>query len=486
MLEDTGGILIYQEQVMQAAQILAGYSLGNADLLRRAMGKKKASEMAAQRANFIKGAADKNKVPEDQAGMIFDQIDKFAGYGFNKSHAAAYALIAYQTAYLKANYPVEFFAAAMNFELGDTDKLNVFRQELARHRINLLSPDINKSFPLFAVEAEGEKLSIRYALAAIKGVGDAAMRAVVAAREAGPFKDLFDLVERIDPRIINRKSMENLTTAGAFDSFNRNRAQTLAAVDMLLKHSHQKNDEKSSGQSNMFGGTADSSRPSLPMVKIWDDVTRLQYEFNALGFYLSAHPLDSYRAILDRMGVTPSADIAKSQRAMGPSRYKLAGIILGKQERTSKNGNKFAFMQMSDTGGAFEITVFSELLASKRDIMNAGVAVLVEVDAQAAQGGANAESANDLRFIARSIEPLAAAAERASLGIRIRLYETSPLPAIQKLLEATPKGRNKVLLQLELDDGEEAEIELPGSWQLTEAVKSNLRNIDNGLEVQEC
>lgn len=514
ILEDTAGILIYQEQVMQAAQILAGYSLGAADLLRRAMGKKKASEMAAQRANFIAGAFQKNNVPEDQAGMIFDQIDKFAGYGFNKSHAAAYALIAYQTAYLKANYPVEFFAAAMNFELGDTDKINMFRQELARNRIPLLPPDINRSFPLFAVETPENnavavagsehsertaeqsrqtngKASIRYALAAIKGVGDAAMRSVVLARtgaeQSRPFKDLFEFVERVDPRVINRKQMENLTTAGAFDGLNKNRAQVMASVDILLKHSHQSHDERASGQSNMFGGVEKSARPALPQVKAWDDLTRLKHEFGSLGFYLSAHPLDNYQAVLQRMGVVSASAVSGKYRATGPNRYKLAGIVVSKQERTSKNGNKFAFVQLSDAGGAFEVTIFSELLAAQRDKLEAGQGVLIEVDAQTGQagGGGAGEGAPDIRFIARNIEPLVQAAERAAQGIRIKLYEASALPDIKKILDAAPKGRGKVALQLELDDGEEAEIELQGSWLLSEAMKLDLRQAGGGLEVSE-
>ena len=488
ILEDTFGILIYQEQVMQAAQLLAGYSLGSADLLRRAMGKKKASEMAAQRANFIAGAAAKNNVPPDQAGTIFDQIDKFAGYGFNKSHAAAYALIAYQTAWLKANYPVEFFAAAMNFELGDTDKLNVFRQELVRHRITLLPPDINKSLPLFSVEEAEGKAAIRYALAAIKGVGDAAMQALVATRQSGgPFKHLFELAERVDARVINRKQLENLTLAGAFDQLNRNRAQVAASIDMLLKHSQQALAEKSSGQVNMFGTTPDAARPALPAMPMWPELVRLQYEFQALGFYLSSHPLDNYRALLERLNVTPAAQVAGKQRAGGPSRYKLAGVVLSKQERASKNGNKFAFVQLSDQGGAFEVTFFSELLAQRRDQLEPGQAVLVEADAQMGgqQGGGGPDGGgSDLRFIARSVEALAAAAERASQGIRIKLFEAAPLPAIQKLLAAAAPGRAKVLLQLELDDGAEADLQLPGAWQLNEALKASLRSL-GGVDVQE-
>ncbi len=486
MLEDTFGIMIYQEQVMQAAQLLAGYSLGAADLLRRAMGKKKASEMAAQRANFIKGAADHHNVPEDQAGMIFDQIDKFAGYGFNKSHAAAYALIAYQTAWLRANYPVEFFAAAMNFDRGDTDKLNLFRQELTRNRIQLLPPDINASFPFFSVEEKEGKYAVRYALAALKGVGQAAMQGVVTTRTAGRFQDLFDFAERVDAHAVNRKQMENLAAAGAFDSLNKNRAQVIAAIDILLKHSQKTQDEKSSGQSNMFALAEESAKPPLPQVKPWDELTKLKHEFSALGFYLSAHPLDNYRAILDRIGAVAPAEIAAKARTSGSTRFKLAGIVVSRQERVSKNGNRFAFLQLSDGQGTFEVTIFSELLAAKRDVMEVGQAVLVEADAQTnTQGGGDKEGGSDLRFIARGVEPLSEATARAARGIRIKLYDSAPLPDIQRILAAAPKGRAMVTFALELDEGEEAEIDLAGTWTLAEATKAALHQIGDGLEVVE-
>jgi len=483
ILKDTFGVFTYQEQVMQAAQVLAGYSLGSADLLRRAMGKKKASEMAAQRADFVEGAG-KNGIEDGPANFVFDLMEKFSGYGFNKSHSAPYALIAYQTAWMKANYTAEFFAASMNFEIGDTDKLNIFRQEIARHRIALLPPDINHSFPLFAVEPQGEDKppAIRYALAAIKGVGDAAMRALVKTREAGgPFKEPLEFAERVDARIINRKQMENLASAGAFDCFTRNRAQMLASIDFMLKHSQQSGCERESGQVNMFGG-GEATKPALPSAKPWDDLTRLQHEFQSVGFYLSAHPLDNYRAVLERMGVVPSASIAARMRASGPSRFKLAGVILGKQERTAKSGNKFAFVQLSDGGGTFELTVFSELLAARRDLLEAGQAVLIEADAQG--DTRNGADGAEIRFIARSIDPLAQAAERAAQGIRIRVYDTQEVGEIQKILQALPQGRGRVTLQLQLDD-EEAEMELPGAWQLTDAVKANLRQVGAGLEVSE-
>ncbi len=487
ILNDTFGILIYQEQVMQAAQILAGYSLGGADLLRRAMGKKKPEEMAAQRATFVAGAG-KNGISESQASLIFDQIDKFAGYGFNKSHAAAYALIAYQTAWLKANHPVEFFAAAMNFELSDTDKLNVFRQELARHGIALLPPDVNASRPLFTPERRADgKRAIRYALAAIKGVGMEAMRSLAAERDnGGKFSCLFDMAGRVDSRVINRKQMEGLAFSGAFDSLNRNRAQVLASIDLLLRHSHAMSDERASGQTNMFGGASggEASKPPLPAAKAWDDLTRLRHEFQSLGFYLSAHPLDAYSAVLDRMGVTQAAQAGGKLRALGPTRCKLAGIVTAKQERTSKSGNRFAFVQLSDTGGAFEITVFSELLAAKRDILEAGKAVFIEADAQTPSDG-KSDGGGDLRFIARSIEPLKELAARNSRGVRVTLYTPENAMEVKTILSKAPAGREKVSLLLDLDE-ETAEMDLSGAWKLSDEIKTSLRQVGDGLEVQEC
>ncbi|MDD2325392.1 MAG: DNA polymerase III subunit alpha [Alphaproteobacteria bacterium] len=486
ILTDTFGIMIYQEQVMQSAQFLAGYSLGGADLLRRAMGKKKPEEMAAQRANFIAGAV-KNSVDENQAGLIFDQIDKFAGYGFNKSHAAAYALIAYQTAWLKANYPVEFFSGAMNFEMNDTDKLGMYRQELARHGIALLQPDINKSFPTFMPEIqENGRGAIRYALAAIKGVGAAAMQSLVATRQAGgPFKDLFDLAERIDARVINRKQMEGLAMAGAFDSLCKSRAQVMAAIDILLKHSHALANEKASGQASIFGTMDIAPRPALPQAKAWDELTRLQKEFQSLGFYLSAHPLDNYKALLDRLGVVSSASVPARRLAGGSSRYKLAGIVMARQERTSKSGNRFAFVSASDATGSFEVTVFSDLLASTREILEGGQAVLIEVDAQGGVKPADGDgAASDLRYIARSFERLSDVAARMAKGVKINLYDGAVVPDIQKVLSTATAGRGKIMLALDLDD-EIAEVELQGAFLLSDELKASLRQIGHGLEVQE-
>jgi len=481
ILKDTFGIMIYQEQVMLSAQHLAGYSLGSADLLRRAMGKKIVEEMASQREIFVKGAV-KNGVDKNQAGLIFDQIDKFAGYGFNKSHAAAYALIAYQTAWLKANYPVEFFCGAMNFETNDTDKLGVYRQELPRHGIALLQPDVNKSFPQFMPEPqENDKKAIRYALSAIKGVGFAAMEAFVKSRGSKPFKDVFDLAQRIDPRVINRRQLEGLSMAGAFDSIIDSRSQMIASIDILLKHSHTIANEKESGQGNIFGDVEFAQKPNLPKAKMWDEITKLQKEFQALGFYLSAHPLDNYAALLERIGVVSVESIPALRKEGGSSRYQLAGIIMGIQERTAKSGNRFAFVQMSDATGSYEATIFSDTLSSCREILEAGEAVLVNVDVQG--GGRNSKN-EEIRYIARSFERLSDVAARKAKGIRIKLYDKELLSDLKDQIKSAKPGRGKIRISVDLDD-EIVELELDGAWLLTDAFKASLRQIGNGLEIQE-
>ncbi|MDP7344888.1 MAG: DNA polymerase III subunit alpha, partial [Alphaproteobacteria bacterium] len=342
--KDTYGVIIYQEQVMQIAQVFAGYSLGQADLLRRAMGKKIKVEMAAHRQTFTAGAMMRG-VDKARADYVFNLVDKFAGYGFNKAHSAGYALVAYQTAWLKANHPIAFMAAAMSLDRGNTDKLNIFRQELARLQTPLHRPNINRSDVDFVVEGE----VIRYALAAIKNVGAAAMTEVVEEREAnGPFRDLFDFADRIDPRSLNKRQLENLAKAGAFDSLDPNRAQVVAAVDLLLRHSNLMREEQASNQESLFGDEPVVSNPPLPVVAEWPMVERLQNEFEALGFYLSAHPLDAYAGVLEKARVVSHTELEARLRRGGGSHFKLAGTVLAKRERSSARGNRYAFVQLSD------------------------------------------------------------------------------------------------------------------------------------------
>src|SRR5665213_1162133 len=429
ILEETQGIIIYQEQVMEIAKVLSGYSLGGADLLRRAMGKKIQSEMDAQRETFVTGA-QAHGVGKGLAEHIFDQVAKFAGYGFNKSHAAAYALVAYQTAYLKANYPVEFMAASMSLDLGNTDKLNLFRQECTRLAIKALPPDINRSGPYFTVEQTAEGPAIRYALAAVKGVGSLAMKQIVAEREnGGLFKDLFDFAQRLDPRSFNRRQFEGLIKAGAFDALNRNRAQSFAAIEMLLRFAGAAAEERDSKQVNLFGdGKGQGARPSLPQSPDWTLVERLQKEFEAIGFYLSSHPLDAYAKSLQRLGVPRFADMPKQVFSGGASRLKLAGVIIGSKERTSARGNRYAFLQLSDMSGVYEVTVFSEVLRECRELMDTGQPVLVTVDVQ--------ENGDTLRLTAQRLEPLDKVAANAAAGLKLVLGESAALSALRSAMAA--------------------------------------------------
>ena len=435
ILKDTFGIMIYQEQVMQIAQVLSGYSLGGADLLRRAMGKKIQAEMDAQRKLFIDGAVGKG-VDGDQAGLIFDQVNKFAGYGFNKSHAAAYALVAYQTAYLKANYPVEFLAASMTLDLGNTDKLNTFRQELVRLKIRLLTPDINRSNAVFRVEVmpDGERV-IRYALAAVKGVGMQAMEALVKQREeSGRYTDLFDLARRLDTKVINKRQLENLTCAGAFDSLNANRRQVHGGIETLIRYAQAAVAERESGQSSLFGGGAGVTLkvPDLPKVADWDQLDRLAHEFNAIGFYLSAHPLDGFAKPLSRLRVVNSADLLKRASGGGSTRFPMAGVVINKQERVAKSGNRFAFVSLSDSTGVYEVTLFSELLATSRDLLEPGKSVVLMVDVQV-QG-------EDMRLTCHQVKPLEEEVAQAAEGLQIILSEPAAAPHLRNILDQIGRG----------------------------------------------
>ncbi|MBI3451962.1 MAG: DNA polymerase III subunit alpha, partial [Rhodospirillales bacterium] len=480
ILKETSGVIIYQEQVMQIAQVLSGYSLGGADLLRRAMGKKIKAEMEAQRKAFVDGATARGVQPA-QASSIFDQVAKFAGYGFNKSHAAAYALVAYQTAYLKANHPVEFIAASMTLDLGNTDKLNMFRQELDRLGIAVLPPDINRSEAIFAVEI-GDKTgrgAVRYALAAIRNVGLAAMEAVVAERKAnGPYKDLFDFARRLDAKHVNKRQLEGLAKAGAFDGIERNRARVFAAIETLLRHANAAAEERTTNQTNLFGG-ADAPAPklSLPQVTDWPLHKRLTNEFEAIGFYLSAHPLDAYAKGLQRLGVIRSSELAGRLAAGGAARVKLAGTLIGKQERTSAKGNRFAFIQLSDASGIFEVTVFSETLAAARELLASGKPMLVSADARV--------DADNIKLLAQSIQPLDDAVAHAAAGLRIALNDAGAVPGLTAAIGKERRGRGRISVVVDLGSEREVEIALPGAYMISPATRAALQAIPGVTEVYE-
>jgi DNA polymerase III subunit alpha len=478
ILKETFGVIIYQEQVMQIAQVLSGYSLGGADLLRRAMGKKIKAEMDAQRDHFVKGAVARG-VPEAQASSIFDQVAKFAGYGFNKSHAAAYALVAYQTAYLKANYPVEFIASLMTFDLDNTDKLNVFRQELDRLGIDMLPPDINKSRATFSVEVAepGAQGAVRYALAAAKGVGQAAMEAVVAERErGGQFKDLTDFARRLDVRQVNKRQLEALVKAGAFDSLELNRARVFAGIETILRFAASASDERTSNQSNLFGAGV-APKLALPQLPDWKLHERLQHEFEAIGFYLSAHPLDAYAKGLKRLGVIRSSELAARLRAGGAERVKLAGTVIGKQERTSAKGNRFAFVQLSDPGGVFEVTMFSELLAASRELLGSGKPLMISADARVEE--------DSIKLLGQSVQALDDAVAHAAAGLKIAISDVAALKPLAAAIAGERKGRGRIAIVVDLGGDGEVEITLPGAYQIAAQTRAKVQDLPGITEVQE-
>jgi DNA polymerase-3 subunit alpha len=485
ILKETHGIMIYQEQVMQIAQVLAGYTLGGADLLRRAMGKKIQSEMDDQRKTFVEGALIKG-VDRRRAELIFDQMAKFAGYGFNKSHAAAYGLVAYQTAYLKANYPVEFLAASMTLDMGNTDKLNQFRVELDRLGIALLPPDINRSGVNFTVEpgAKDGEPAIRYALAAVKGVGAQAMRDVIVEREAnGAFRDLFDFARRLDTRSFNRRQFESLTKAGAFAALNPNRAQTLAAADLLLRQASRAAEDRVSKQESLFGGIDGlgfggfAERPSLPVVEDWPPVEKLQHEFDAIGFYLSAHPLDPYGKSLERAGILRYADLPAALAARNSTRFKLAGIVVGKKERTSARGNRFAFVSLSDTSGVFEITVFSDVLSQARALLDGGQPLIVIVDVRSEE--------QSLRLTAQRIEPLDQVVAHAAAGLKVFVGAEDALARLKGLFQREAAGgRGRVTVVLDLPHNE-VEIALPGGFRVDPRIRAAVKSLPGIVDVHD-
>jgi len=472
ILKETYGIIVYQEQVMQAAQILAGYSLGSADLLRRAMGKKIKSEMDAQREIFVKGASARQIAPE-RASSIFDTIDKFAGYGFNKSHAAAYALVAYQTAYLKANYPVEFMAASMTLDMHNTDKLSSFKGELDRLGIKLLPPDVNKSDVTFAVDGN----AIRYALAAIKNVGAGAMEMLVKAREkGGPFKNVFDFANRLDTSIINKRLVENLVRAGALDSLEPNRASLMESVETILRHAQSSAQDRVSKQVSLFGGEQKEQQFSLPKVPDWRPMEKLSQEFDAIGFYLSAHPLDAYSGTLESLKVVKARDLEALTAQDCATPVKMAGTLVTKRERVNKRGNKYAFVMLSDDTGTFEVTMFSEVLAAGRDLLDGGTPMLLTLEAQLEQ--------EKVRLLVTRIESLEKAIAAKVRNLRLRVDPALPMGEFRDLMMADGRGKSRIVV-VTRSNGHEVEVALPGTYAIQPKTLAGLKNIPGVADIRE-
>ncbi|MBN9235230.1 MULTISPECIES: DNA polymerase III subunit alpha [Phyllobacteriaceae] len=471
LVKETQGVIVYQEQVMQIAQELAGYTLGQADLLRRAMGKKIRAEMDQQRGIFVSGAVERG-VAKPQADFIFDLLAKFADYGFNKSHAAAYAIVSYQTAYLKAHYPVEFLAASMTLDMSNTDKLADFRQDAMRLGIEVVAPSVMTSFRDFEV---GEN-KIFYSMAALKGVGDAAVEHIVERRGDGPFKSLADFCERIDPKVVGKRVFESLIMAGALDCFGHDRAQMMGGVERMMGLAALAQQNATSGQADIFGASlgAQSQALNLPLSEPWLAADRLYREFQVVGFYLSAHPLDEYKVALQKMRVQNWAEFSAAVKR-GASAGRLAGTVTAKQERKTRTGNKMGIVNFSDMTGQYEAVMFSETLAQYRDMLEAGKSVVITVAAEDRPEGVN------LRI--QTVQSLEDEASRIQKALRIFVRDAAPLNALAGQLGV--KGEGQVSFVLIKDGGQgEVEIELPNRYRISPQVASAMRAVPGVIEVE--
>lgn len=469
VLEATYGVPVYQEQVMRMAQEVAGYSLGEADLLRRAMGKKKLEEMIAQRKRFVEGAARTKGMAEPLANEIFDTMEKFAGYGFNKSHAAAYALVGYQTAYLKCHFPVEFLAASMSLDIGNTDKLAAFFQEAKRLRIPVLPADINSSGADFDVR-DG---AIVYALGALKGVGVEAMRHLMAVREeGGPFRDLYDLAERIDPRQVNKKAFESLARAGALDSLEPNRSRVLEAAPVLTQHANSSAGDRQGGQGGLFAEAEPALRPPLPSPKPWTAQQKLDEEFRSIGFYFSGHPLDDVLVSLDRDRITLIMEI--EDRAGEGRPLEMIGIVRARNDKSGRNGSKFSFLTVSDPTGERDVTVYSDALNQYGDLLRPGKAVAMTVSVK--------QNGEETRLIMeRAIELESARLSKPSGQLVVRLSSganPSELASVVRRLEGlSDPDRGSILLEMPLEDGRLVTVRLPQTYTISLKAQRALKEI---------
>ncbi len=478
ILEETYGIMVYQEQVMQIAQKMAGYSLGGADLLRRAMGKKIRAEMDTHRELFRDGAVARG-IPAEKAIEVFELMARFADYGFNKSHAAAYALLSYQTAWMKANHPVAFLAACMSLAREKTDKLAALRQEAGRLGVAVLPPDVNRSGADFGVEvaADGTQ-SIRYALAAVKRVGFAAMQAIEAARGPRPFADLADFAQRADARQLNKMQIESLAKAGAFDSLDGNRARVFGAAETLLRRAQLQAEEAASGQSGLFGGLfgAMPARETLrlPEVADWPGIERLGLEADAIGFHLTGHPLDAYAPMLRRLGVVP-ANMLESAAAQG--RVKVAGCVIDRKERPTRTGTKMAWVRLSDASGSCEVTFFSEVLSRTRDLLAVGQAVLVTADLRM--------EGEMLRVTAQDAVPLDRAAAEDRGLMRIWIERPEAVAPVRDLLARERGGRGRIVLLPALDETSAVEVALPEAYVVSPRLAQSLKQVRGVARVEE-
>ena len=481
ILQETQGIIVYQEQVMQIAQVMAGYSLGGADLLRRAMGKKIKEAMDAERPKFEEGAK-KNGVDAKKAREVFDLLEKFANYGFNKSHAAAYAVVSYQTAWLKANHPVEFMAGVMNCDIHLTDKLGVYFQEVKKGlQIGYTPPCVNRSKATFDVKDQ----QLVYALGALKNVGVEAMKLIVDGRADRAFVTLFDFARRCDLKRIGKRPLEMLARAGAFDVLDPNRRRVFSSLDALTGYSAAIHDQKASDQVSLFGEAGDDlPEPRLAGGDDWLPAERLAEEFKAIGFYLSGHPLDDYMGPLKRKQVLTLDEVtARAER--GAAIVKMAGTVSGRQERKSARGNRFAFVQLSDPTGQYEVTMFSDTLEASRDFLETGAQIVLQCEATM--------EADQLKLLGRSVSPIdAVVADAGSAGLRVFIDGPEAIVSVASVLENAARdgvraGKGPVSFCLMAPDlPGEVELDLGQDFPVNPQIKGALRSLGGVIEVEDA
>ena len=469
ILEPTYGVITYQEQVQQIGKDLAGYTLAEADLLRRAMGKKIKAEMDAQRERFVKGCAD-NNIGKALANTIFDACAKFAEYGFNKSHSAPYAYITYQTAYLKTHFPREFFAASMTLDMGNTDKLAEFRNDVTKHGIEIVPPCVNRSDAEF-VARDGR---IYYAIGAVKGVGTAVAEHIVAARGDRPFADLADFATRVDPRIINRRTLETLVNAGAFDQLVPRREQAFAAIDAVVAVAQRTSANAEDGIMDMFASDTPEPIVLTQNFEPWSLAERLDRERGAIGFHLSGHPLDQYAELFDRLKVKRWLDFEREVKEDGIGAGRLAGTIATRNDRRTRKGTPMAIVTLSDTTGSFECIAFSEQIAQYSDVLKVGESVILSVEADDRPDGIG------LRLI--SAQPIGKAAEKLGKRLEIEADSERCLSAIQAQLKA---GDGQIIFVVSREEGaKQYEIELPGRFRVSPELAGGIKSLVGVVDVR--
>jgi DNA polymerase-3 subunit alpha len=469
VLDETYGIIVYQEQVMQIAQLLSGYSLGEADMLRRAMGKKIKAEMDNQRIRFREGSGP-NGVSEALADEIFDLLAKFANYGFNKSHAAAYAWVSYQTAYLKEHFPHEFYAASMTLDMAQTDKLSDFRREAGKKGIEVVPPCVNRSEVIFSVKED----RIHYGLSAVKGVGRAMAEHIVEVRGDKPFKDLGDFAKRVDPRVLNKRTLETLVNAGAFDALVPRREIAFAAVEAVIGTAQSLTADRSSGQVSMFDSVEEDPFRLPTGVPVWSSTERADRELAAIGFHLSAHPLDAYADLFEKLRVQRWSDFERAVKD-GAGAGRLAGTISSRNDRRTRKGTPMMILSLSDQSGTFEVIAFSEQINEFGAILQPGNSVILQVGADERAEGIS------LRLV--SAEPIEGMAERVDRRLTVFAADAKALPPIGAQLK---RGGNGTVSFVVIRDGgaREYEIELPGKYAITSEVAGGIKALDGVTDVR--